>query len=75
MSGHGHVRPNPNGSVARCGGAALCVKCAAEYLEVHGINYEARAAHMPVPVDTVSTLRARVAELGMFAIANPRSKP
>lgn len=28
--GHGHVRPNPNGMVARCGGPALCKECALE---------------------------------------------
>jgi len=28
--GHGHVYPNADGSVARCGGPAICSKCAAD---------------------------------------------
>lgn len=30
MSGHGWVRPNPNGMKARCGGPAICPECRAE---------------------------------------------
>lgn len=30
MSGHGWVTPNPDGSVARCGGPGLCPECRAE---------------------------------------------
>lgn len=30
MSGHGHVTPNADGSVARCGGPAICPECARE---------------------------------------------
>jgi hypothetical protein len=32
VSGHGHIVPNPNGEVARCGGPAFCVTCAREGL-------------------------------------------
>lgn len=32
--GHGHVVPNADGSVARCGGPAICPTCAREQLEV-----------------------------------------
>lgn len=28
--GHGHVIPNPNGVLARCGGPAICAECAKE---------------------------------------------
>ena len=28
--GHGHVTPNPDGSLARCGGPAICEVCARE---------------------------------------------
>ena len=28
--GHGHVTPNANGTKARCGGPALCSRCAVE---------------------------------------------
>lgn len=28
---HGHVRPNPDGSKARCGGPMFCSECAMEY--------------------------------------------
>ena len=30
MSGHGHVIPNKNGMLARCGGPAICSVCKAE---------------------------------------------
>ncbi len=30
MSGHGHVTPNENGTVARCGGPGLCSECSQE---------------------------------------------
>ena len=30
MSGHGHVTPNANGTMARCGGPAICSVCARE---------------------------------------------
>lgn len=29
-SGHGHVRPRPDGVKARCGGPAICSECALE---------------------------------------------
>lgn len=29
---HGHVRPNPEGLVARCGGPAICPDCKNELL-------------------------------------------
>jgi len=35
MSGHGHVKPNPDGSKARCGGPALCAVCARERSEAY----------------------------------------
>jgi hypothetical protein len=30
VSGHGWVKPNPDGSRARCGGPAICPACALE---------------------------------------------
>ncbi len=30
MAGHGHVIPNLDGTVARCGGPAFCAECALE---------------------------------------------
>lgn len=30
MSGHGHVTPNADGSLARCGGPGICDECSAE---------------------------------------------
>ena len=30
MSGHGHVYPNEDGSVARCGGPGICMECSLE---------------------------------------------
>lgn len=35
MSGHGHVTPNADGSLARCGGPAICKVCA---LEANRVN-------------------------------------
>lgn len=29
-SGHGHVRPRPDGLVARCGGPEICSECREE---------------------------------------------
>lgn len=37
--GHGHVRPNPNGVKARCGGPALCSQCQAEWRFHFGADY------------------------------------
>jgi hypothetical protein len=50
MSGHGHVTPNPDGWVARCGGPAICSQCHAEL-----------AAHLARlgPVPTQTTLSAK----------------
>lgn len=31
MSGHGHVTPNADGSLARCGGPGICVECSVEF--------------------------------------------
>lgn len=33
--GHGHVKPNPDGSKARCGGPGLCDECSKEYAGEH----------------------------------------
>jgi len=38
VSGHGHVTPNPNGLVARCGGPAICKVCQKEYAD-SGLPY------------------------------------
>lgn len=32
--GHGHVKPNPNGLKARCGGPAICRECQRELAEM-----------------------------------------
>lgn len=32
-TGHGHVRPRADGAKARCGGPAICAKCARELAE------------------------------------------
>jgi hypothetical protein len=34
MSGHGHVVPNADGTLARCGGPRLCSVCQAELAEL-----------------------------------------
>lgn len=33
-TGHGHIRPHPDGTKARCGGPALCEQCAGELDQV-----------------------------------------
>jgi hypothetical protein len=40
-TGHGHVRPRPDGLKARCGGPALCPVCArdAGQLKAHKLNH------------------------------------
>ena len=45
MSGHGHVVPNADGTVARCGGPRICKTCAAELVEL-----QASARRQPPPV-------------------------
>lgn len=37
MAGHGHVVPNKDGSLARCGGPKLCSVCAMEFAQ---LNYK-----------------------------------
>lgn len=32
--GHGHVKPNVDGSTARCGGPSLCAECAFELASI-----------------------------------------
>jgi hypothetical protein len=34
--GHGHVYPNPDGSLARCGGPLICSKCALDLARKQG---------------------------------------
>lgn len=34
--GHGHVYPNVDGSVARCGGPHICALCARDYIQKYG---------------------------------------
>lgn len=36
MSGHGHVVPNADGSLARCGGPGICSECALEQARLVG---------------------------------------
>lgn len=54
--GHGHVTPNPDGSVARCGGPAMCSVCALEkaQLEHTGAIDVPAAAHNARPSQTVN---------------------
>lgn len=39
---HGHVTPNPNGARARCGGPAICPRCAAEQAAIDAKTYAQR---------------------------------
>lgn len=44
MSGHGHVTPNADGSVASCGGSAICRECAIELAAKHLTPQQAATA-------------------------------
>lgn len=57
MSGHGHVKPNPDGSKARCGGPALCSECARELAEAGqpartGLSLALNCEDWDVPADS-----------------------
>jgi hypothetical protein len=39
LSSHGHVIPNEDGSVTRCGGPAACPDCGSDWCEVFGEFY------------------------------------
>lgn len=46
--GHGHVIPNPDGSLARCGGPGLCAECSAERCRQEAIiRFNDRVAPRP----------------------------
>lgn len=49
---HGHVRPNPDGSKARCGGPGLCQVCSAEAAQY--IRPAVDASAVPENADPVS---------------------
>lgn len=49
---HGHVRPNPDGSKARCGGPGLCQVCSAEAAQY--IRPAVDASATPENADPVS---------------------
>jgi hypothetical protein len=68
--GHGHVYPMPNGLKARCGGPAICSKCAADAieagLEVPGWRQSAKelVASSKAGLDVLIERRRQVEEEG-----------
>ena len=48
---HGHVTPNTDGSLARCGGPGLCAQCSQEVAEKYG-------RHRIVPFNVLERFRA-----------------
>ena len=63
-TGHGHVRPRPDGVKARCGGPALCGVCARERAVLDGLKPPeppARSAEVQAWLD--ESTRVLVAEL------------
>lgn len=74
--GHGHVRPNPDGTKAKCGGPALCLQCANELRGVQTGRWKLNLIPDPIPGEPMtdaalkSALAAAEAELpdGYFAI-------
>lgn len=47
MSGHGHVTPNPDGSLACCGGPAICGVCARELADKQATGIPSPASPGP----------------------------
>ena len=45
MQGHGHVKPNQDGTVARCGGPAVCAICALELARLTKKNFHTEVAN------------------------------
>lgn len=71
MSGHGHVTPNLDGRVARCGGPLLCGKCFAELKVKLGkeliakIN-EAATVTEPKPDQLIDVLNLRIGDTVIY---------
>lgn len=51
---HGHVTPNPDGSVARCGGPALCSVCARELANLNRETLPSSSTDVELKVPTFS---------------------
>lgn len=71
---HGHVTPNPDGSKARCGGPALCSKCAQELAEKERLDKS-----KPMPDVTTPAPKDRMLQFFEYKHLPPRlqdvSKP
>jgi hypothetical protein len=61
MSGHGHVKPNADGSVARCGGPAVCRDCALE--AVSSLATEPTLAELKALIKRLHTYVRDIAEV------------
>lgn len=59
MSGHGHVTPNADGSKARCGGPAICPKCASEAGQAKAVVDAGRVVVRPNEPPPVEDLAER----------------
>lgn len=57
-TGHGHVRPRPDGARARCGGPGICPDCSRDQV---ALNMSPR----PQPTNPPRTLRETMAHYGV----------
>lgn len=69
MAGHGHVIPNADGSLARCGGPGLCDECSREEAQVKRNEREDHLAAGEVSVEEAKDILSR------FVASHFRSKP
>lgn len=66
-TGHGHVRPRPDGIRARCGGPKLCSECAHEERELAGL-----AQPTPTPeLTTIARAMQSIISIGFGCTVTP----
>ena len=72
--GHGHVYPNADGSVARCGGPHICAACARDYIQKYGKRPEVPMVKKQDPINESDKVRFSVDQHGdtvILTLAKP----